>query len=186
MSETKTKTPNPYKWNLPLTNPDPDAKAQTGTFTLEDCKGKVVRAVRKLDNEAVKLGEQSEVVATNIVCLGDEIKRLPLSLAHELDMKGDEKDYADKLGEPPSKLAHLESLRDKKYADLDAVNDQVDKNIDERFIQVLKVTNRNKDTQDITVLDIDLEEVGRDTKMEIIGFFSKKSNGILPKPTDSN
>jgi hypothetical protein len=186
MSETKTKTPNAYKWKLPLLQPDPDSKREYAMFTLNEPLGRITRPFQKLQDESIRMGELADNVATHIVRIGDEMKRLPLSLAHEKELSSDDDGYDEALFEPPAKLASLQLLLDKKYEQLTKIKEDVQKNIEERFLTSIKVINRDKGQENLTVSDVDLEEIGRDQMVEIIGFFNQKSDGILPKLNDSN
>jgi hypothetical protein len=179
MSEEK-KTPKPYQWTLPVIDQDKPC-----LFTLNEPIGRITREFSKLNDEAIRIGERSETTATEIMRIEEDIRIMPLSLAHQEGLGPSDDNWADKLDQPPAGKDALEKLLSKKYDLLDSLKAQAAELLDKRFVIALKPINKNKGQEDVTSDQLEISVIGSDIKHEVCSFFTMKWNGTLPKPNAS-
>lgn len=181
--------PAEASYDLPRVKHDPDldSEPQIIKCTVKSPKGKLVTEVRKLESVGAKLEGQRTILANEISSIEARIAASPLTRADELSIART-KTEADKIVDNPeyyaalketshTRLAFAEKL-EALYPKFDELCIKIDANIDEQLKIILNVS---KGDEDLTIGDIDFEEIPRDQKLEISNFFAQRSNGNTKK-----
>lgn len=169
-------------YELPRVVP-PGTEPKTIKCNVLPAKAKLIRDLRREEYDGIKLDQRKNVVANEIAEIERRLITAPLTLADERGWKTDDQYYSRDFALPSEQKLRLEKKNDEKYEELFQIEELRERSIDKRLSLIITPC---KGDEEITIEDIDFEEIPRDQKLEIINFFADVSNGNTTKSNDSN